>query len=47
MNDIPTNNATSLAGKITRLVEESGWNMEEFARRKESGQSGCCPHSGQ
>jgi len=26
------NNSTELAGKITRLVEERGWNQEDFAR---------------
>src|SRR3954447_9272020 len=32
MNDTVKNNSLSLAGKIGRLVEERGWNQEDFAR---------------
>src|SRR5438128_2368225 len=32
MNDLPADNPAALATKITRLVEERGWNQEEFAR---------------
>ena len=32
MNEPPSGNASELAGKIARLVEERGWNQEDFAR---------------
>jgi transcriptional regulator with XRE-family HTH domain len=32
MNDEPRADSDDLASKITRLVEERGWNKEEFAR---------------
>jgi len=32
MNDPLSGNASELAGKIARLVEERGWNQEDFAR---------------
>jgi transcriptional regulator with XRE-family HTH domain len=32
MNDIPADNPAALAAKIARLVEERGWNQEDFAR---------------
>lgn len=32
MNETLSGNATELAGKIARLVEERGWNQEDFAR---------------
>jgi len=28
----PIRNASELSGKIARLVEERGWNQEDFAR---------------
>ena len=31
MNEPPSGNASELAGKIARLVEERGWNQEDFA----------------
>ncbi len=33
MSTIPSDSAASLCQKIARLVEERGWNQEEFARR--------------
>ena len=33
MNGSPSDNSSVLSGKITRLVQERGWNMEEFARQ--------------
>src|SRR5205823_12014317 len=32
MNQSLSGNATEVAGKIARLVEERGWNQEDFAR---------------
>src|SRR5438093_11480864 len=32
MNETISGNAAELAGKIARLVEERGWNQEDFAR---------------
>jgi hypothetical protein len=32
MNDVPQADSDELASKINRLVEERGWNKEEFAR---------------
>jgi len=32
MNGSPADNSAKLAVKIARLVQERGWNMEEFAR---------------
>src|SRR5206468_7987158 len=32
MNESLSGNATEVAGKIARLVEERGWNQEDFAR---------------
>jgi len=32
MNEPPSGNASELAGKIARLVEERGWNQEDFSR---------------
>src|SRR6267378_4131355 len=32
MNEPPSGNAFELAEKIARLVEERGWNQEDFAR---------------
>src|SRR6516225_126533 len=32
MNDEPRADSDDLASKINRLVEERGWNQEEFAR---------------
>ncbi|HVS38122.1 MAG TPA: hypothetical protein VMS17_21365 [Gemmataceae bacterium] len=32
MEESPTNESPELAAKIARLVEERGWNQEEFAR---------------
>jgi transcriptional regulator with XRE-family HTH domain len=32
MNDVPADNPAELAAKIARLVEERGWNQDEFAR---------------
>jgi len=32
MNEPSSGNASELAGKIARLVEERGWNQEDFAR---------------
>ncbi len=32
MSQPPSESATTLAGKIARLVEERGWNQEDFAR---------------
>ena len=32
MEEQPTNNPPELAARIARLVEERGWNQEEFAR---------------
>jgi hypothetical protein len=32
MSHLPSETAASLAGKIARLVEERGWNQEDFAR---------------
>jgi transcriptional regulator with XRE-family HTH domain len=32
MNQSMSGNASELAGKIARLVEERGWNQEDFAR---------------
>ena len=32
MEESPTNDPPELAAKIARLVEERGWNQEEFAR---------------
>ena len=32
MNEAPVARGSELAGKIARLVEEKGWNQEDFAR---------------
>jgi transcriptional regulator with XRE-family HTH domain len=32
MNGTPQDNSAALAAKIARLVEEKGWNFEDFAR---------------
>ena len=32
MNGQPSSRSSDLAGKIARLVEERGWNQEDFAR---------------
>src|SRR5262245_16160164 len=33
MSDVSTDNSSALAAKIARLVQERGWNQEEFARK--------------